>query len=340
MERRLWPASSIAWTVACLARVGEPVAFPGRRQGLFGRCGLVALFTVTGRFGNQDAQALAVTGDSPLRGFAEVVPQVPPVGNLSRLGCPGRGHFREERSPIPADHLDAGPFGQPLCQAGCLPVRQQVHWPSGLDIDQNRAVDAALARGVLIDADHSRGRCLRLGQRIEQSQDRAAADGHPEDACHPGAGPASERETNRRQRRAQPLGPPAVSPGQPRHLLDKGPPPARSIPAEEPADSQTEDNPSPCAGHIGGKPQVGAVYPARTSPPTRARGPGRRATSLDPYRLVVHVDRQHRHVCDRREQQLLQPEHCFFHGAELSATRAPSLIIFRQLPGGCCARQP
>ncbi|MFC6060393.1 hypothetical protein ACFP50_34845, partial [Streptomyces pratens] len=55
--------------------VGEPVAFPGRRQGLFGRCGLVALFTVTGRFGNQDAQALAVTGDGPLGGLAEVVPQ-------------------------------------------------------------------------------------------------------------------------------------------------------------------------------------------------------------------------------------------------------------------------
>lgn len=142
--------------------VGEPVAFPGRRQGLFGRCGLLALFPVTGWFGSQDAQALAVTGDGPLGGLAEVVPQVPPVGNLSRLGCPGRGAFGEERSPIPADHLDAGPFGQPLCQAGCLPVRQQVHWPSGFDIDQNRAVDAALARGVLIDADHSRGRCLRI----------------------------------------------------------------------------------------------------------------------------------------------------------------------------------
>ncbi|MFG2212594.1 hypothetical protein [Streptomyces sp. NPDC048638] len=44
-------------------------------------------FTVTGRFGDQDAQALAVTGDGPLGSLDEVVPQVPSVGNLSRLGA-------------------------------------------------------------------------------------------------------------------------------------------------------------------------------------------------------------------------------------------------------------
>ncbi|OKI84055.1 hypothetical protein AMK11_22110 [Streptomyces sp. CB02414] len=162
MERRLWPASSRAWTVACLARMrlANRSLLHGEVGTPFGRSGIIG--TPSGRFEDEDAQALAVVGDGPLGGLAEVVPQVPPVSDLDRLGCPGRGAFREERSPVPADHLDPGALRQPLGQAGCLPVGQQVHRPTGLAIDQNGAVDAALARRVLIDADHPWGGRLRL----------------------------------------------------------------------------------------------------------------------------------------------------------------------------------
>ncbi|MFD7495985.1 hypothetical protein ACFV8T_26945 [Streptomyces sp. NPDC059832] len=53
---------------------------------------------------------------------------------------------------------------------------------------------------------------------------------------------------------------------------------------------------------------MGAVYPARPAGTVWTRSPGRRTPGLDVYCLVVHVHRQHRHVRDRREQQLLQPE--------------------------------
>ncbi len=127
--------------------VGEPVALPRRDRCLFGRRGLVVLFP--GRFGDEDAKTLAVAGDGPLGRIAEVVPKVPAVSNLGCLGCSGRGAYGEERSSVSADHFHPWPLRQPLRQAGCLSVGQQVHRSTGLDIDQDRAVDTALTRRVL-----------------------------------------------------------------------------------------------------------------------------------------------------------------------------------------------
>lgn len=81
----------------------------------------------------QDAKALAVAGDGPLSSLPEVVPQMPAVGDLRRLGRPGCGAFREERRAIPADDLDPGSLRQPCSQAGRLPGRQQIHRPTGLE---------------------------------------------------------------------------------------------------------------------------------------------------------------------------------------------------------------
>ncbi len=39
-------------------------------------------------------------------GFTQVVPQVPSVCHLNRLGRPGGGAFGEVRCPIAADHFD------------------------------------------------------------------------------------------------------------------------------------------------------------------------------------------------------------------------------------------
>lgn len=69
--------------------VGEPVALPRRGGCFLERSGIIGF--LSGRLGDEDAQSLAVPGDGPLGGLAEVVPQVPPVSDLDRLGCPGRG---------------------------------------------------------------------------------------------------------------------------------------------------------------------------------------------------------------------------------------------------------
>lgn len=150
--------------------VGEPLAPPWRVRLLLGRRRLVGLRLA---IGDQDAKALAVAGDSPLSGLAEVVPQMPAVGDLRRLGCPGCGAFREERRAVPANNLDAGALRQPYGQAGRLPVRQQIHRPAGLDVDEHRAVDPSFACGVLINTNHPRGRDLQV-----RAMHRAAATPH------------------------------------------------------------------------------------------------------------------------------------------------------------------
>lgn len=81
---------------------------------------------------------------------------MPPVRDLHRLRCPGRGAFGEERCPIAADHLHPGPFREPSREAGSLPVGQQVHWTPAFDVDEDSPVVTPFAGRVLIDADHPR----------------------------------------------------------------------------------------------------------------------------------------------------------------------------------------
>lgn len=145
--------------------VGESLAPPWRVRLLFGRRRFVGLPL---RIGDQDAKALAVAGHGTLGGLPEVVPQMPAVGDLRRLWCPGCGAFREERRAVPADDLDPGSLRQPCGQAGCLSVRQQIHRPAGLNVNEHRAVDPSLASGVLIDTDYPRGRDFGFGQGTEQ----------------------------------------------------------------------------------------------------------------------------------------------------------------------------
>jgi hypothetical protein len=94
--------------------VGEPLAPPWRARLLLGRR---QWFGLRLAIGDQDAKALAVPGDCPLSSFPEVVPQVPAVGDLRRLGCPGCGALREERRAVPASNLDPWPLGEPGGQA-------------------------------------------------------------------------------------------------------------------------------------------------------------------------------------------------------------------------------
>ncbi|GAA2230486.1 hypothetical protein GCM10010104_24890 [Streptomyces indiaensis] len=109
---------------------------------------------------------------------------------------------------------------------------------------------AALAGGVLVNADHTRGGHFRFGKGVDQAQDGAPADADPERGAQAGAGTARQGETNRGQRRTQPLGPLTVPTGLARYLLDEGAAGAPRVPAGEPADPQLKNNASSGAGHI------------------------------------------------------------------------------------------
>lgn len=184
--------------------IGEPVSSRPRRSGRVG--GRAWLGFGLGCCGRQDVQAAAVLGDAPFGGLAQVVPEMPPVRDLGRLRRSGRSALGEERRAVPADDLDARPLGEPGGQTRCLPVREEIDRAAGFDVDRDGAVVAALAGGVLVDADHPRRGHFRLGQRVDQAQDGAPAHGHAEDGSQPGAGPAGQGETDCGQGRTQPLG--------------------------------------------------------------------------------------------------------------------------------------
>lgn len=141
--------------------VGEAVSsWPGRAGRVFE---LLRLGSRLGWIWRQHPQASAVVCDATLGGFAEVVPEVPPICHLHRLGCPNGGAFCEERCPVAADDFDPWPLREPSGQAGGLPVGQQVHWTPAFDVDQDGPVVAAFAGRVLIDADDARGRNFGVG---------------------------------------------------------------------------------------------------------------------------------------------------------------------------------
>jgi hypothetical protein len=60
---------------------------------------------LTGRGGDGRRQAAAMPGNGPLGGFAQVVPHMPPVGNLDRQGCTPRRSLGITARPVPTDDL-------------------------------------------------------------------------------------------------------------------------------------------------------------------------------------------------------------------------------------------
>lgn len=80
-----------------------------------------------GRLGGGRAKAGPVAGDAPLGRFAEVAPQMEPVGDLDRGGRPDSGALGEEWSAVAADDLDPWALGQPGRDSARLAIRQQVH---------------------------------------------------------------------------------------------------------------------------------------------------------------------------------------------------------------------
>lgn len=209
-------------------------------------------------------------GECPFGGLAQVVPEVPPVRDLDGLWGADGGAFGEEWRPVPADDLDARPFGEPGSQAGRLPVRQQIDGAPGLDVDEDSAVVAALAGGVLVNADHPRCGDLGFGKIVHQPEHRAAADGHPENVGDAGPGAARESQADCGQGGTQPLGPLTIPTCQAGHLLDEGTACAARVPAREPTDPQLENNTSATARHISGKSHVGTMNPVRPDSADRA----------------------------------------------------------------------
>jgi len=71
---------------------------------------------------------LPVPGDGAFHGLAEVVPQVPPVGDLDRARRAPRAAVGIAAGPVAADELRAG--------AGSQPGGERISGPVGQHIDR------------------------------------------------------------------------------------------------------------------------------------------------------------------------------------------------------------
>jgi hypothetical protein len=72
-----------------------------------------------------------MAGHGPGGVLGQVVPQVPPVGDLDRVGRAGAGAVGVGPGPVPADHPGTGVRGEPVRQRPCFPAGQDVDGPPG-----------------------------------------------------------------------------------------------------------------------------------------------------------------------------------------------------------------
>lgn len=114
--------------------------------------------------------------DALLGGFAQVVPEMSPVGDLECLRGAAGGVFGIEGPAVAADDLDVRPLGEPGRQRVCFTVRLEVDRAT---IDEHSSVDSALALGVVVHADHAGCRRGRIRQRGDQPQQGVALTGVP-----------------------------------------------------------------------------------------------------------------------------------------------------------------
>ena len=147
-----WPAAQLAdFGVPPAGARGQVRLHRVRVRVRVGGLRFLVLWLVLACGGGGQAAA-AVRGGGLGGPLAQVVPQVPAVGDLDRAGGALAGAFGVGAGPVPADHRGPGMSLQPALQGGGLPVREQVDDLPGGHVDQDGAVDVALAQREVVDA--------------------------------------------------------------------------------------------------------------------------------------------------------------------------------------------
>jgi hypothetical protein len=255
-----------------------------------------------------------VRDDRLLGVFAQVVPQMPAVGDLGSGRGAGGSAVSVSAGPVPADDLRAGAGPQPRRQGGGVPAGQQVHDLPRFRVSQHGAVHVPLAqREVIHPGDRRRGGGRRVGQRRHQPQHGGGMNRHAQRAGQPGGGPPGQLQPEPGQHAQQRHAAPPVPRRHPRGLLGERDPRARGLRAAEPAHCQRDQH-RPAPGRaVGHDPRVPAMDPrghrlAQRAP--RLRGPAARP---DHHRVpgVLHLaDPQPAKMREQHEQQFLtRPGH-------------------------------
>src|ERR1700722_15639745 len=157
-------------------------------------------------------QAAAVPAGGLLHLLAEVVPQVPAVGDLERAGGAAGGAGGVAAGPVAADHRGrgAGAASQPAGQDVAVAARQQVDDLVRFHVHQDGGVVLALADGDVVDSEDRDLARVRGGQCPDQPEQDVPGDGGAQRGGRPRPGAAGQRERGRLQQGAQGGGPPLV----------------------------------------------------------------------------------------------------------------------------------
>lgn len=135
-------------------------------------------------------EAGAVPGHRLLHVLAEIAPQMPPVGDLDRVGRAGGRSVCVGAGTVSADHLHTRVLVQPACEGAGFTVRQQVDRSVGAYVDEHGAVPVTAPQREIVHAEHRDLPGLRIRYRADRPQHRAASPRHSQPFGKPGACPA------------------------------------------------------------------------------------------------------------------------------------------------------
>ncbi|MEN3237792.1 hypothetical protein PUR29_30330 [Methylobacterium ajmalii] len=96
-------------------------------------------------------------------GLLHVSEKVPSIGDLLRLGSAEACASRVLGRAIPGDEFDAGVPFEPAGHRGCRAIREEIDDAVTVEVDDDRAVTAALLDRPVVDADPDGSR--RIGHR-------------------------------------------------------------------------------------------------------------------------------------------------------------------------------
>jgi hypothetical protein len=244
-----------------------------------------------------------MAGNGPLDGFARVVQQMPPVGDLDGQRRARSCALGVTAGPVPADDLCARVGIQPGTEGFRGPLGQHIDRTAGLDAGQDGPVDVPPAQREVINPRYQRCLVIGVSGGADEPQQRRPAHRAGQPPGQPGAGPAGQGQRDRLQHAPQLEGPPPVTDGQARHLLRERLPGAPPAAAQEPAHLQVNAHLPAAAGGIGQLPPVTAVHPPRHRAAVRAGSLAAAGPGQHMHRLADHGYALDRHAGEVRDQR-------------------------------------
>src|SRR5581483_4861585 len=206
------------------------------------------------------AQVLTVTVKQALGYLPDILQHVPAIDHL--LSC-RRAHRRASRilrGTVAHDDLHTRVLLQPRRERPRRTILEQVDRPSGLEVDQDRAIATAPSPRPIIDTEHAR-HAHRVVVTSQQPEQGISADGRADGPCQTRPRLTSERDANSMQHALQAYRRAAIPRRRPGHLLDERPTRTGRCPAHEAAHRQLHAHRAPTGREVAQRPDVPAMHP-------------------------------------------------------------------------------